>query len=308
MKRRAFLQGGVATAGLVAASGLYLFDQDMKPAPPKRGYVLCDLHAHPQRPSDEKSLEETIAVLGSPGLVGLTQRPDATEILTYEEACRIIERDPNLKRDFAEITPRQLAKFRRGYFARTEEIDAGGPDIIAIGFNGDYLQNYGNPIEAITAIQERDGVAVYSTPYTINNKRVATSEEEGAIFGICLYTDLFEVHDAHNINFLWFLMHESNRRAALALAENRCYNPKTRRSPWPFASSDAHRELNQIKITGVYVKEEALQSMDLLKGALRNGNFIVDVEPDNGPYVSRFSFIRGIVIPKIERVLGFNPR
>src|SRR3989344_9685124 len=144
----------------------YLHDQPMRPAPQKKGKVLCDLHAHPR---NDASLDQIVELLGSPGLVGLTQRPRNTDVLTYEEAIRKIKASPYAP-DLEEITPGKLARFQEGYFTRTEEIIAGRSfHFLAIGWDGNYFPHFRNAKVAITAIHARGGLVMLNHPYAINN-------------------------------------------------------------------------------------------------------------------------------------------
>lgn len=278
----------------------YLHDQPMRPAPQKKGKVLCDLHTHPR---NNVSLEQIIELLGSPGLVGLAQRPRNTDVLTYEEAVRKIKAS-SYALDLEEITPGQLARFREGYFARTEEVIAGRKfHFLAVGWEGEYFSHFLNAGAAIAAIHARQGLVMLNHPYAIDNGfgfRLPTAAEEQKIADACALVDLVEVHNAHNIRtYVPGIdnMRDANKRAARLVA-TRCYGRASERLPAPIFSSDAHFEHGQVKITGIYVPADSLQSIAHLKRALQGS-----VEGYEAS-VSRYSFLQGIVLTKMGSSLG----
>lgn len=60
---------GLSLGSAAALAGVtYLRDESMSPAPIREGKVLCDFHAHPCKNND---LDDLVARLGTPGLVGL---------------------------------------------------------------------------------------------------------------------------------------------------------------------------------------------------------------------------------------------
>ncbi len=295
------LSGGKTIAALLISlavgvgSYTYLHDQPMRPAPQKKGKVLCDLHAHPR---NDASLEQLVQLLGSPGLVGLAQRPNNTDVLTYEEAVQRLRASP-YARDLEEITPGQLARFQQGYFVRTEEVVAGKKfHFLALGWKGEYFPHFSNPTAAINAIHAREGLVMLNHPYAINNGfgfRLPTATEEQRIAQVCAQVDLVEVHNAHNIRtYVPAIdnMRVANNRAA-ALVTTHCQGRARQRTPAAIFSSDAHFQYDQVKITGVYVPAESLTSLDDFKQALQE---------NVGGYkalVSRYSFLQGILLTRI---------
>ncbi|MBW2975927.1 hypothetical protein KY347_00615 [Candidatus Woesearchaeota archaeon] len=60
--------------------------------------------------------------------------------------------------------------------------------------------------------------------------------------------------------------------------------------------SDCHYEVVQTKICGIYVDKTTIdcQGMSGLMKAIEEGNFVRYGSPENGPYVSRGSWLRGM--------------
>ncbi|MBT4935234.1 hypothetical protein HOL21_04645 [Candidatus Woesearchaeota archaeon] len=262
--------------------------------------VLCDFHAHIR--NDQGDLEDVVEMLGSPGLVGLTQRPDTTELVTYEQAVELVKDLGG----FEELTPGQLARFRDGYFTRTEEIDCGGPDILAIGFDGDYLPKYENVFSAIDEIRRRDGISVYTSPYLIaegKTFRLPTAEEEAKIRFTCGLVDFVEVHNAYSIDYLWFDVKKANELAVKMVDTNCDGLVEPSETPKRFTGSDTHA-LTHTKLTGMYVREDDLQDMATLKQALRAGDYFSIGDSKLGPYVSEGGFTKTMVLPRIARFFG----
>ncbi len=274
----------------------YLHDQPMRPAPQRKGKVLCDLHAHPR---NDASLEQIIKLLGSPGLVGLAQRPNNTDVLTYEEAVGRIKAS-SYAQDLEEITPGQLARFREGYFTRTEEVIAGRKfHLLTLGWRGEYFPHFPNPTAAIAAIRARGGLVMLNHPYAIDNGfgfRLPTAAEEQKIADACALVDLVEVHNAHNIRT--YVPGIDNMRVANAkaaeLVATRCQGRARQYVPTPASSSDAHFLHDQVKITGIYIPLESLAGLDDFKRALKE-----KVEGYEA-LVSRYSFLQGIVLTKMN--------
>ena len=273
---------------------VYLNDEDMKPAPERDGKVLCDLHTHP--PNDSP-LDELVSFLGSPGMIGLSQRYGEDGILTYERARELL----GSRSDFQELTIGKLARFREGYFARTQEVLGVIHHFLALGWNGDYLSDKETPQEAIDAIHEKDGVVIFNHPYSVPGGfgfRVANEEEEERIKKLLSEVEEVEVHNAFNIDYLGIGMKQANR-LALQLVQREGRHKGT-------ASSDCRRTFEQAKICGIYVDRDVIdtQGMDGLKKAIVDGNFERYGNPDKGPYISRLSFTTRLALPRIEMLLG----
>ena len=265
MNRRRFLK--YLGAGALAACGsggyFYLNNEDMQPAPVREGKVLCDLHAH--LPPDAP-LEELVQFLGSPGLIGLTQRYEAREILTYEMARDLLGE----QREFEEITAGKLARFRKGYLARTQEVKGGVHHFLAVGWEGDYLEDRERPQEAVQSIHDHGGIVIFNHPYTVPGGfgfRIANEQEQETLQELLFDVDEIEVHNATNIDYFFIDMRKANR-LALQLAEASGKLKGT-------ASSDAHGSLDQAKICGIYVDKRLIESNGIqgLREAITRGNF-----------------------------------
>lgn len=263
----------------------YLNNELMPRAPVQDGQVLCDLHTHP---SNGKSENDLIAMLTSPGLIGLSQRYQSTTILTYEEARDLVGDHPH----FRELTPGMLARVDKGYFARTQEVTAGIHHLLAIGCTGDYLPDFEHAPEAIQEIRSRNGLVILNHPYVVQGGlgfRIASRTDERGIKRLCESVDEIETHNGYCIDFVPVIasMKKANIRAEQLLEHFPQYKG--------IAASDCHRELGQVKICGVYIPEEEVQTMEELKISICNGSFERYGSSTLGPYVSRRSWLEGMM-------------
>lgn len=288
MNRRNFLRT-LAISGIgLAGSYFYLYDEKMERAKKRNGKIIADLHSHP---SSNKTDEETLEMLCSPGLVGLTCYQESFgRILTYEDAMR------RFSNYIEEIDKGMLAKITtalgEGYFTRTQEIYGDFCHILALGFEGEYLQSYEDPRKAVEAIHKNNGLAILNHPYVRSNDgsivrfRFINNEEERIVKELCEMVDEVEIFNACCINptgGIFVPNFKKANEAAEVLAEDFGFRGTV--------SSDAHYVLEQPKITGIYIDEENL-CIEKLKEDIKTGNF------DNSyrKYVSRYSFLRGFFL------------
>ena len=295
MNRRIFLAGSayaVSAASGLLASYLYLDDQPLLPAPPIKRYVLCDFHTHTRMSTP---LDRIRSMLGSSGLMGITARSDNTGILTYEKAVELLRSSPR----FSELTPGQLAKFDQGYFLRTQELNAGIHHLLALGWEGNYFPAFNTLEEAVQDIHAQRGLVGLMHPYTIAEGsyfRVASAQEMGQISDACAVVDFVEVHNSQNINlFPGFMLGKSNTLAR-SLVQSQCEGKRSD-VPLDMVSSDAHHP-EQVKTSGVYVPETSVERLETLKEALR------DRPSYHAAPISRGSFLKGLVLPRMKRMLG----
>jgi hypothetical protein len=264
--------------------------------------VLADLHAHP---THKASLGTIVKTLSSPGLVGLTVKnidKSGKDILNYEQALDLLP-SPS----FEEIDRGRLAKIGDGYFARTQEMQVGWHHVLALGWQGDYFPNFETIDEAVVKIRSMGGIAILNHPYTLikgqDMSLPENQEEEQMIREAYSKVDEVETHNAHNIDLLPFgrlAMKESNRRAEKLRKEEFDYFKGT-------AASDCHRLWSQVKKTGIYIDREIVENgIDSIKGAIKEGNFVNLGDSETGPYVSRTSFVRGILGDMISECLSKN--
>tara|TARA_Y100000310_G_scaffold124700_1_gene123396 strand:- start:18755 stop:19654 length:900 start_codon:yes stop_codon:yes gene_type:complete len=296
MKRRKLLKiAGLTAASALTANCFYLSetiqDEEMKPGAEIEGKVLCDLHCHPNK---YLTTDETADFLGSPGLVGLTQRYTSPHILTYEIAKERLQR----YNDYKEITPGHLAKFQDGYFARTQEVEADIHHILAIGFHGDYIPDYPNPKEAIAEIHTRSGISILNHPYSIpggSTFHIAKGKEEERVKSLVPLVNEVEVHNAFNINYYIFFMKQANQ-----LAEELIQGTGHK----GVSASDCHDDIEQAKICGIYIDKDVIENEGIkgIQDAIKFGNF----EALKGPYISKWSFTKTMVFPRIQRMLGLK--
>ena len=306
MKRRTLLGLGAAFIGTGVASYFYLDNESMISAPRKEGKVLCDFHAH-LRITDP--LEDVLAVIGTPGLVGITQRYQSTDYWTYESLIEEIREEPSFEQYLFEISVGNLAKYKNGYFARTQEVATGFTDdglsdmchLNVIGWNdADYFPNFEDPNDAIEAIKEKKGIITYNHPGSVPHRvkgqlifRLPYDSEMSRIISFCKQVDLIEINNSHNINlYLPFIdnMQKADELAEKLVSEGYCDEDK---HPSMIAASDAHH-LEQVKTAGVYLLEESLQDVESMKSELLSGNFEIHASS-----ISRWSFLKGIVFPRL---------
>ena len=263
----------------------------MQPAPQIKGKVLCDLHSHP---TNALTIDEMVDFIGSPGLIGLSARYTSTSILTYEIAHDKL----NGIDGYREITPGKLSKFRDGYFARTQEVESGIHHIHAIGWDGDYIADNNNTIEVIKEIQDKNGIAILNHPYAIPwgpAFQIASGEDEQKVKSLLPHVNEVETHNAFNINYYVFYMRRANKLAEELI------------KPTEFkgvAASDCHDAIEQAKICGIYIDKNIinLQGMPGITKAIKHGNF----EALKGPYISKWSFTKTMVFPRISQLFGFR--
>ena len=291
MDRRTMLiaLGGAAVAG-AGASYFFLNNEPMNPAPQRDGKVLCDIHAHP---THKASLEEITQGLSSPGLVGLTVKnidKSGEDILTYEQASE------RLGKQCTQLDTGRLAKYKDGYFCRTQELLVGRHHVLALGWQGDYFPNYNTIEQAVTAIHKQQGIAILTHPFALaGGSSMAlpqSPQEQEIIRNAYKNVDEVEVHNAFCIDLIpnSLAMRKANE-AAEQLRETQFPNFKGT------YGGDCHRQWNQIKLGGMYVDTSVIErdGMDGLKNALVQGQFERYGSIGVGPYVSRFSFLRGVL-------------
>ncbi len=260
----------------------------MQPAPQREGKILADLHAHP---GNRYHQAQILQMLSSPGLIGLAQINAQEQILSYEKAVTL----PGVK----ELDRGRLAEIRvgedKGYFCRAQEVIAGFVHLLALGFEGDYFPDYQEPRQAVEEIHQKNGLAILNHPYVTPNpgahlikyRSLNGGEEQRIIFELCELVDEIEVFNAQIINptYGWFMpKNRANRRAEELARGKGCKG---------IACSDAHFRLEQAKICGIYLDLEGL-CLDKLKEDIKKGYFERYGQVKDGPYVSRWSFIRGM--------------
>ncbi len=285
----------IASGAVAATAGYFLLnDQPMRPVPQREGKVLCDFHAHP---SKKNSLDDIVSMLGSPGLVGLAAKyidKSGEDILVYEEAVDIAR----IKNDatFAEITPGQLARYKQGYFARTQEVKADVFHLLAMGWDGDYLQpneDYASIEQAVQDIHAKNGIAIFNHPFFVARGgllvQFANEEERRKIKRGYAFVDEVEIHNAFCINFIPFIAwaNKANKMAEELINGYKHHG---------MAGSDCHRQLKQAKIVGNYLDQMVVDhsGMKGIKWLLAAGQFERYGTYAFGPYVSRWSWLKGV--------------
>lgn len=258
----------------------------MKPAPVKEGKILADLNTHPGRYFAQ---DKIIQMLSSPGLVGLAHINGENRILTYEEARTfpgVREIDRNM---LAEITIGE----NKGYFCRGQKVIAGFARILALGFKGSYFPDFEGPKDALEEIHQQDGLAILLNPYMtrdekarITKSRLINDDEKKVLWELCGEFDEIEVFSAQNVRPLYGII-LPKRNKPNSLAEELAVGGGQE----GISSSGALLRLEQEKIVGIYLDEEGL-CMDKIKEDLKEGNFERFGKRKEGPYVSRWSFLR----------------
>lgn len=258
----------------------------------KEGKVLCDLHAHPTHKAD---IEIIVQILSSPGLVGLTIKDidnSGRDILRYEQALDILPSG-----SFTEIDKGRLAKCGEGYFARTQEIRVGIHHVLAVGWEGkEYFKNCETMAYAVSEIHERKGIAILNHPFALvveDKIRLPVTEEERELIRTAYRSvDEVETHNAFCIDLIPSFM---AMKRANVLAE------ELRQKEFPHftgtASTDCHRLWEQVKLAGIYLDQSSLekQGTEGMKEAIVKGNFQRLGDAATGPYVGRWSFVKGVM-------------
>ncbi len=277
----------LGVVALTGGIGFYVEDRRMVPVSVKEGEILCDLHAHP---ANYKPLNETIAMLTSPGLVGLGHNNATRRNLTYESAIQLL----NGKVGIEEITPKQLAKVGQGYFARAQELSPEDPnkpfEILALGFEGDYLEDGNSTVDKIKEIHDKGGIAIVVDTYVqkggLLRYRLLNEDEERTLIDLVEREDSGkpDAIEAHSAQLKWWVK-EANKKAT-AFSEK--YEiPGT-------SSSDAHRRTRQVKLCGIGIKPEIINAgIGELEKAVKSGHFTRYGNYESGPHVSAWSFGMG---------------
>lgn len=258
----------------------------MQFAPKIEGKVLSDLHTHP---ANYKSQEETLEMLTRGCLIGLSwlDYPGAKTILTYEQALNL----PGTR----EIDTGILAKIyyggRTGYFIKCQELQPklNIVHIQAIGCR-EYIPKELEAKEAIRAIHQQGGLTAINHPYVtvdedalIVRYRLIHESEEEEVEEITSLVDEVEVFNAQNINPTFGIVVPNMKKA-----NQRAHELAERHGKKGIACSDAHRRLEQIGITGIYLPEQNL-CWESIKANILSKNF-----ERYEQYVSKWSFVKGM--------------
>lgn len=281
MKRRTFINLGLSTVGVGLTGGTcaYLKDENMDRPTKKEGFVLADLHCHP---SSGQNTEETLEMLIS-GLVGLTETNKSSNILTYSQALNF----PHIE----EIDPGILAKItyddKVGYFMHTQEVLC-DYHILILGLK-ENLPHFDDSRKATEEAHRRGGLVILNHPYVVQNPasftrfRLINDEEEKKVRELCELIDEIEVFNAQNINPTLGIVIPNMKVAnekAVQLAKEYGFTG--------IAASDAHKRIEQVGTTGIYLSEEKL-CLESIQEQIKKGKF-----QRYEHYVSRWSFVRGM--------------
>jgi len=248
--------------------------------------ILADFHAHP---ANYHSQEETLGMLTRRCLIGLSwlDYPGAKTILTYEQALGL----PKVTEIDSGLLARIDNKHKTGYFIKTQELqpEQNIVHLLALGCKK-YISKELDAKEAIKTIHQQGGLAILNHPYVTVNRgsriipyRLINSEEEKEVEEISSLVDEIEVFNAQNINPTFGIV-VPNMKKANELAQELT----ERQGKIGIAASDAHRRLEQIGITGIYLPEQ-----DLCWESIRNNILTKNFERYE-QYVSRWSFINGM--------------
>ncbi|MBI2102985.1 hypothetical protein HYT55_04050 [Candidatus Woesearchaeota archaeon] len=288
MNRRKFLKRAVIGTAVLASSYVYLDNEEMQQALVLPGKIFCDLHSHPSR---NYPIEDLMETLGSPGLTGLALKcwtENERDILTYEQALDLLPLS-----QVTEIDKGKVARCGQGYIARTQEVLAGRHHLLALGWEGGYFPSYQTIKEAVDDIHARGGIAILNHPFAITGKRMLrlpkTQGELDLIREACTLVDEMETHNAFCVNILPYALdfREMNKNAE-----------DLRQREFPHfrgvASSDCHHYLDQVKLAGIYIDKDAIETKGMkgITEAIRGGNFIRFGDAQRGPYVSRYNLLK----------------
>ncbi len=290
--RRKFLKrAGIATAVLATSSYFYLDNEKMQQAPVLPGKIFCDLHSHP---SKDYPVEDLMETLGSPGLTGLALKrwtEDEEDILTYEQTLDLLP--PS---QITEVDKGKVARCAQGYIARTQEVLAGRHHLLALDWQGDYFPSYQSVESAVNDIHRHGGIAILNHPYAITGRRMLrlpkSAAEENLIRKAYSLVDEVETHNAFCVNILPYAydFRKMNEDAE-----------RLRQTDFPHfkgtASSDCHHYLDQVKIAGIYIDQEVIETKGMrgIREAILSGDFIRYGDAQRGPYVSRYNLLKVVL-------------
>ncbi len=281
MKRRMLLKLGLVSTvevALISGGALYLENEPMKRPPEKPGKIFLDLHAHPSK----KNRKEDILKMLSWGITALTTNGYHNRILTYEKAITLPGVTEIDKGDFARIE----YKGSTGYFLRAQELMS-NHHILEIGLpQGRYLRLYNDSMKVAEIIKKEKCFMLLPHPYFIKRKDeflgwgIVKGLEEKKIKELAEMADEVESFNASFINLMpivaWFSeINDLNKKLAVKTGHK------------GFAASDAHRELEQVKVAGVYIPNDNL-CLESIIHHIRTGNF-----ENHERHISRASFIKG---------------
>ncbi len=290
-RRKILKIAGISTAILAASSYFYFDNEKMEQAPVLPGKIFCDLHSHP---SKDYSVDDLMETLGSPGLTGLALKhwtEDKEDILTYEQALDLLPSS-----EIKEIDEGKVARCGQGYIARTQEILAGRHHLLALGWDGNYFPDYQTIEEAVKDIHAHNGIAILNHPYAITGRKMLrlpkSAEEQKLIRKAYTLVDEVETHNAFCVNiFPYAFDYREMNESAETL----------RKTEFPHfkgtASSDCHHYLDQVKLAGIYIDKERIETKGMagIKEAILSGDFIRYGEAQRGPYVSRYNLLKVVL-------------
>ena len=281
------LLGGAGALALGVGSYNFFNNEEMPKAPIISGKSLCDSHAHL---ANDQGFYETLEVLSSPGIIGLTQWYGRKDILTYEIVKDIF------RKHIHEINKDRFAQIGNGYIMKTQEIACDFHHFLAIGCEEPYINDKKNSKveDLIKAIHDRGGIAILNHPYitwedSLRHYRFINDDEEKRVIEISNLVDEIEMFNAFSINPTLGLYVE-NMKEANVKTEELVKSSKFKGT----VSSDTHKRLEQAKLCGIYIDDKNL-TLDKVQKSITSGDF----DNDYRSYISRWSFVRSIVDGKI---------
>ncbi len=251
---------------------------------------IVDLHTHISKKTNPLILAKKL----SEGITGLATINRIKGILSYDDALRL----GKLKEvKVNEIKKGIVAKItygkKTGYFVRAQEILANN-HILAVGCK-ETIPDLKNPSEVIKEIKEKGGFAILNHPFIKSSrlkiKRYSTlnMKQKDRLKKLFKEADAVEVFNAQCINllpdfltfnFMPLLLRAKKANEKAELLAKKLDVPGT-------SSSDAHKEVNQIHVSGVLVKNLKNFTLKELFNKIKDKDFELKKQ-----YISRKDFIK----------------
>ncbi len=280
--------------------------------------VKVDLHTHVPRDADGSELERTLAGQAT-GLAKNTRMPGA---LLYEDAVDM----PGVE----EVEQGRIARLRGengvGYLVRAEEIGSPHysrniPHLLAVGCEGDYLGDSDDPYETVSEIHNRGGIAILNHPSIVDSGnqllqlKLIDPRKDETMTRLAEMTDGVEGGNAYQTNVIpdflsqrlgnYFLERElDSNLLGLVLSQFIMHEGiewqkqlATQSGKKWMAASDSHLVLEHVGVAGNYMEEESLQSVEDLRGTIREGRF-----EQEEAYLDFSEMAKGIVPVMLENL------
>ncbi len=251
---------------------------------------IVDLHTHISKKTNPLILAEKL----SEGITGLATINEVKGILSYDDALKL--------RKLKEIKVTEIKKGiiaritygkRTGYFIKAQEILADN-HVLALGCK-ETIPTLKNPLEVIKKIREKRGFAILNHPFIKSSKlkikkySTLNMKQKERLKELFKEADAVEVFNAQCINLLPdFLTFRFMPLLLCAKKANEKAEILAKKLDVPgIASSDAHKRVNQVHVSGVLVKNFKNFTLKKLFNNIKNKDFELKKQ-----YISRIDFFK----------------